>query len=270
MDKLKAFGDLSIALGVGEGIPQEDCLCIDVRISHPKATAWGRVICPPSFHRLFKKHFGQKSGESLSPFKDKQLSLHLKVEIGHTNLKMAQWDRLKVNDMLILDRCTYDVKAHKGTAALVLGRTPLFRLRFKEDHLKIIEYAHYQEEHISMDEDFSKEEEESKDDAAFLSGMHEEFSEDTEEHLWSVETPKEASDQEVVSVRDVPLTLSVEVARLQMSLEKLLELKPGNLIDLAVHPEQGVDLILNGKRVARGELVKLGEVIGVKILQIGS
>jgi flagellar motor switch protein FliN/FliY len=54
-----------------------------------------------------------------------------------------------------------------------------------------------------------------------------------------------------------------------MNLEKLLQLQPGNVLDLNVRPEQGVSVTLNGKRVARAELVKLGDVLGIKILHLG-
>ena len=75
--------------------------------------------------------------------------------------------------------------------------------------------------------------------------------------------------EKMISAHDIPVILTVEVARLRMSVEKLLQIKPGNTLELATHPEQGVDLSINGKRIAKGELVKIGEALGVKILQIG-
>ncbi|NDE82905.1 MAG: YscQ/HrcQ family type III secretion apparatus protein, partial [Chlamydiia bacterium] len=50
---------------------------------------------------------------------------------------------------------------------------------------------------------------------------------------------------------------------------QLLELRPGNVLDLQVKPEQGVYVTVGGKRIARGELIKLGDVLGLKILKIG-
>ena len=68
---------------------------------------------------------------------------------------------------------------------------------------------------------------------------------------------------------NIPLTLTVEVARVKMDLARLLSLQPGNLLELALRPEQGVSLVVGGKKVATGELVKIGEILGVKILNIG-
>lgn len=75
--------------------------------------------------------------------------------------------------------------------------------------------------------------------------------------------------ESALNIEEVPLSIVIEVGRLEMSVKKILELQPGNLLELDVHPENGVDLIVNGKRLAKGELVKLGEALGVRILDIG-
>jgi flagellar motor switch protein FliN/FliY len=54
-----------------------------------------------------------------------------------------------------------------------------------------------------------------------------------------------------------------------MSLDKLLKLKPGNILQLGVQVEKGVNLVANGECVGKGELVQIGDVIGVKITQLG-
>jgi flagellar motor switch protein FliN/FliY len=68
------------------------------------------------------------------------------------------------------------------------------------------------------------------------------------------------------TIEEIPLNIVVEVGRLQMSIKKLLELQPGNILDLNIHPEAGVDLVLNGKRIAKGELLRIGEALGVRII----
>ena len=76
-------------------------------------------------------------------------------------------------------------------------------------------------------------------------------------------------EEPLIPIPDALLTIHVEIARVRMNLKKLTQLKPGNVIELAARPEQGVKLILNGKAVAKGELIQLGDVLGVKILQVG-
>lgn len=69
--------------------------------------------------------------------------------------------------------------------------------------------------------------------------------------------------------KEIPLSLIVEVGRIHMTVEKLLELEPGNILDLNVHPENGVDLVINTKKVGKGELVRLGDRLGIRILEMG-
>jgi len=54
-----------------------------------------------------------------------------------------------------------------------------------------------------------------------------------------------------------------------MSLEKVMELRPGNTLELKTRPEDLLDVTLNGKRIAKAELVKIGSVLGIKILSLG-
>ena len=54
-----------------------------------------------------------------------------------------------------------------------------------------------------------------------------------------------------------------------MSMQKLMEIEPGNTLELDVHPENGVDLVVNGRRIGKGELLRIGESLGVRILDIG-
>jgi len=73
---------------------------------------------------------------------------------------------------------------------------------------------------------------------------------------------------EAISRDEISFPLSIEVGRLNVSMEKLLQLQEGNLLELSVSPESGVDLIVNGKCIGKGELLKIGDNIGVRILQL--
>ncbi|MFA6914794.1 MAG: type III secretion system cytoplasmic ring protein SctQ [Parachlamydiales bacterium] len=71
------------------------------------------------------------------------------------------------------------------------------------------------------------------------------------------------------SLKDIPMHVVVEVGRFQMTVEKMMELQPGNMLNLNVSPEDGVDLVVNGRRIGRGELLKFGETLGVRITEVG-
>lgn len=75
--------------------------------------------------------------------------------------------------------------------------------------------------------------------------------------------------KETISPEEIPLNIVVEVGRFQMSVQKLMELQPGNILDLNIHPEEGVNLTVNGKRIAKGELLLVGDILGVRVLDVG-
>lgn len=67
---------------------------------------------------------------------------------------------------------------------------------------------------------------------------------------------------------DVDIPIAVEVGRAKMSLEDVLKLVPGSVIALDKKAEEPVDLRVNGKLVARGEVVLVDDCYGLRITQI--
>jgi flagellar motor switch protein FliN/FliY len=67
---------------------------------------------------------------------------------------------------------------------------------------------------------------------------------------------------------DVALELTVEVGRTHMTLGQALALGPGSVITLDRLADQPVDLLVNGMPVARGEVVVIDDVFGLRVTQI--
>ncbi|GAB4142695.1 MAG: hypothetical protein Fur0037_09990 [Planctomycetota bacterium] len=67
---------------------------------------------------------------------------------------------------------------------------------------------------------------------------------------------------------DVDIPISVEVGRARMSLDEVLNLVPGSVLALDKKAEEPVDLRVNGKLVARGEVVLVDDAYGLRITQI--
>jgi flagellar motor switch protein FliN/FliY len=67
---------------------------------------------------------------------------------------------------------------------------------------------------------------------------------------------------------DVPVTLTVELGRVNLTLEKLAGLQPGDLIELGRHSREPVELTSNGRLVARGELVLIDTELGVRVTHV--
>lgn len=80
--------------------------------------------------------------------------------------------------------------------------------------------------------------------------------------------PRADSGRNLDLLLDVEIPISVEVGRTQMSLDEVLRLVPGSVIALDKRAEDPVDLRVNGKLVARGEVVLVDDTYGLRITQI--
>src|SRR5215831_638587 len=69
-------------------------------------------------------------------------------------------------------------------------------------------------------------------------------------------------------VLDVPVELSVEIGRTTMTIRETLEIGPGAIIALNKMTGEPVDLLVNGRRIARGEVVAIDEEFGLRVTQI--
>jgi len=67
-------------------------------------------------------------------------------------------------------------------------------------------------------------------------------------------------------LNDVPLQVVVELARVSITAEDVVSLHIGKIIDLGRAPGEPVDLSVNGRIVARGELVEVEGQLGVRIV----
>ena len=73
---------------------------------------------------------------------------------------------------------------------------------------------------------------------------------------------------ELERLGQVTLELTVEVGRTRMTLGQALALGPGSVITLDRLADQPVDLLVNGMPVARGEVVVIDDVFGLRVTQI--
>jgi flagellar motor switch protein FliN/FliY len=71
-------------------------------------------------------------------------------------------------------------------------------------------------------------------------------------------------------ILDIDLPLSVRFGHAELTLDALTKLGPGSLIELARLPDDPVELLVNGKLVARGEVVVVGGNYGVRVHEVVS
>ena len=67
---------------------------------------------------------------------------------------------------------------------------------------------------------------------------------------------------------DVQIPVTVEVGAARMPLDDILKLVPGSVVGLDKKAEEPIDLRVNGKLIARGEVVLVDETYGLRITQI--
>jgi len=69
-------------------------------------------------------------------------------------------------------------------------------------------------------------------------------------------------------IMDVPLEVTVELGRSTKSIKDILEFAPGTIVELNKIAGESVDILVNGKFVAKGEVVVIEESFGVRIIEI--
>lgn len=252
----------------------ERSFCLTLSLTMGGEPIFARLIIPKETKSALKKHYLSKvpSLKELKNHSHMLISTHLSV--GSVSFNSIELTKIEVGDFVILDHATYHPKTKKGYLQLNVGRFALLQIKIKEDQLKVLDYAYeiegapiMQEEDLPQDsspiEDILNENEPAPDE---FGALEEQVEEPILEKVIQ-EAPKEEKEP-LSHPQFIPLTLSVELAKLSISLEKLLELQPGNVLNTSVSVESGVKLCLNGRPIAKGELMTLGDAIGVKITEI--
>src|SRR3954449_4865502 len=71
-------------------------------------------------------------------------------------------------------------------------------------------------------------------------------------------------------LHDVPVELAVEIGRTRMTIGQTLDLRPGSVVSLNRLAGEPVDLLINGKPIARGEVVVIDEEFGLRVTDVVS
>ena len=69
---------------------------------------------------------------------------------------------------------------------------------------------------------------------------------------------------------EVPLQVSVEVGRARILLKDLLQMGEGYVVELDKMAGEPLDLYVNGRLIARGEAVRIGDKFGIRLTEVVS
>ena len=74
--------------------------------------------------------------------------------------------------------------------------------------------------------------------------------------------------ENIALIKDVPLEVTVELGRTHKSISEILDFAPGTIIELDKIAGEPIDVLVNGKFVAKGEVVVIEESFGVRVTEI--
>jgi len=176
--------------------------------------------------------------------------LFLRAEIGYAEIPVAEFGELHPGAVVLLDKLNLRPdKREEGRAELKIGTGFLGHLGCR----------------LSFDGRGYKAEVEK-----IVLGM---LSESLEQNLSGGDERKgEAMDINQLSaaplLSDVPLRLVVELARIPVTLEEVIEMKVGHVIDLGRLATDPLNLVINGKTVGQGELVEFEGQLGIRLIAV--
>ncbi|HYO59277.1 type III secretion system cytoplasmic ring protein SctQ [Archangium sp.] len=188
----------------------------------------------------------------------------LRAEIAQAEISTRDLSGLRVKDVVLVD--TFSARPDRGesgTARLLLG---LARLGCLEAEV-FVENGQYQARITRLvpgDPSFPRRVPSESDEAAAEAlGESPEMRNPLAES-GALDDRMDAGDL----LGDIPLQISVELARVPVTAEQVVSLRVGQVLELRRAPGEPVDLSVNGKVIARGELVEVEGQLGVRVLSL--
>jgi flagellar motor switch protein FliN/FliY len=282
--------------------PNTNCLSLDVDVKLYGKAINGRLLIPPPFHSSWKENYSQRKLKTpLSKALSDNIDLTIHLEAGRSALAMQEFKDLHTGDFIVLDTYSIDPESHQGKVTLTLDGKALYLAQLQDGNLKILESPPIQEVITNMDKHYPSDDEDDEDelehdmeldeleeqnDDHHIEEEEEEFSEERRKKTEAPKAPAKPTSQAAAapttvkaktvteehkpfSPDDIPVNLIIEAGRLQISIKKLLDLQPGNILELDIKPENGVSLVVNSRVIGKGELLKVGDTLGVRILDLG-
>ena len=69
-------------------------------------------------------------------------------------------------------------------------------------------------------------------------------------------------------ILDVPVVISMEIGRTQISIRNLLQLNQGSVVELERFVGEGLDVLVNGMLIAHGEVVVINDKFGIRLTDV--
>lgn len=89
------------------------------------------------------------------------------------------------------------------------------------------------------------------------------------EELHEEDTPITGEEKRKLdAILDIPVTISMEVGRSQISIRNLLQLNQGSVVELDRVAGESLDVLVNGTLIAHGEVVVVNDKFGIRLTDV--
>ena len=205
---------------------------------------------------LLKKFSGELSKTLLEKFQENGITLDLQKAQAYTR---GQLEQQFCHTAYSIARLEVEGLADENVRAAIMIGDP-------EAQIKKVEEKPKKEEEGSKDKskEFTSFDEEDMSNMGsqeeVISGRYIEFEEFGDNHPL-----KNGDGNSMDLLKDVEMDVSVELGRIELPLGKVLQLAKGSVIELEKLAGEPVDILVNGQRIAHGEVVVIDEHFGVRI-----
>lgn len=76
--------------------------------------------------------------------------------------------------------------------------------------------------------------------------------------------------QDDSSLDEIPVEVVFQAGRIEMQIAEVDSLAPGVILPLERTADDALDIVVNGRRIGRGGLVKIGDKLGVRVTRLSS
>jgi flagellar motor switch protein FliN len=261
-------------------------MLLEISLRH-QGESWPlRILLSSELLASFRQQFTARPLEELNPALAALINVSVDCSVGRVRLPWKSFTSLQEGDVVILDQLDLDLNTSEGAVSLLVGgetlwacqltggqliaeqplpphaKDPAMTLSSDDDHEDLFADL----EQITDFDDFDSEQDEEpptpvkKRSKARKEEELTEGKEDSSEPLAKVSKGGLAG--------KIHVEMNVSLGRISMTTQDLLEIKPGNVLNFPVQSSGLVDLLVGADRIGRGELVQLGDALGVRIVEL--
>ena len=92
--------------------------------------------------------------------------------------------------------------------------------------------------------------------------------EENDEAVTETETKERGSSENLKVLENIEVKLTVEVGNTEIKIKDLLRLNEGSIVELERLAGEPLDILANGTKIAKGEVVMVGEKFGIRFTEV--